>query len=326
MQSSLPAARKAAALPAWEAICFFASGIAGAFYGVVWAKESAYGAPISRRLCGPRINFLLELGVGVRGLLMPPRIPPWVRMGATLPVLVGHFDRKHVGRALVRIYRSDEAAFPDLTSQLGIRSYPALGMVARLYSIRYALILDTGLTPLRTTAAARVLSEPLPRVKLAHLDDVLPRVYLPGQVRRLPHAEVARHLQDTAVVSGRQVLVSSTEGDRLTGDLAEPQACSVSSFANTQIAVSCSASSPTMAVFVEQYDAGWTAVVDGQPAKIERANLFLRGVSLPAGLHRIEMHYRPPGLSLAAFISAIGLLVLVAGMLRRGQAERGNSS
>jgi len=182
-----------------------------------------------------------------------------------------------------------EAAFPDLTSKLGIRSYPALGMVAKL-------------------------------------DDVLPRVYLPGQVRRLPHAEVARHLQDTAVVSGRQVLVSSTEGDRLTGELAEPQACSVSSFANTRIAVSCSASSPTMAVFVEQYDAGWTAVVDGQPAKIERANLFLRGVSLPAGLHRIEMHYRPPGLSLAAFISAIGLLVLVAGMLRRGQAECGNSS
>jgi len=158
------------------------------------------------------------------------------------------------------------------------------------------------------------------------LDDVLPRVYLPGQVRRLSHAEVARHLQDTAVVFGKQVLVSSTEGDSLTGDLAEPQACTVSSFTNTRIAVSCFASSPTMAVFVEQYDAGWAAVVDGQPAKIERANLFLRGVSLSAGLHRIEMHYRPPGLSLAAFISAIGLLGLVAGMLRLGRAENGNVS
>ena len=133
-------------------------------------------------------------------------------------------------------------------------------------------------------------------------------------------------MQDTAVVFGKQVLVSSTEGDSLTGDLAEPQACTVSSFTNTRIAVSCFASSPTMAVFVEQYDAGWAAVVDGQPAKIERANLFLRGVSLSAGLHRIEMHYRPPGLSLAAFISAIGLLGLVAGMLRLGRAENGNVS
>jgi len=73
------------------------------------------------------------------------------------------------GLAVVPEY---EAAFPDLTSQLGIRSYPALGMVAKLYSIRCALILDTGLTSLRTTSAASVLSEPLPTVKLARLDDV----------------------------------------------------------------------------------------------------------------------------------------------------------
>jgi hypothetical protein len=88
-------------------------------------------------------------------------------------------------------------------------------------------------------------------VQPTRLDDMLPRVYLPGQVRRLPHAEVARHFQDMTVFSGKQVLVSSTEGDSLTGDLTEPQACVVSCFTNTHIAVSCSASSPTMAAFVE---------------------------------------------------------------------------
>jgi len=49
---------------------------------------------------------------------------------------------------------------------------------------------------------------------------------------------------------------------------------------------------PTLAAFVEQYDPGWSALVDGKAAPLLRANLLMRAVPLPAGSHRIELQYR----------------------------------
>ena len=59
---------------------------------------------------------------------------------------------------------------------------------------------------------------------------------------------------------------------------------------------------------------GWTVLVDGQPAEIQRANLAFRAVNVPAGAQTVEFVYRPgwllPGaaLSLAALVVALGLL------------------
>jgi len=96
------------------------------------------GVPLARRGDGPRVYAALELGVAVLGLLTLPilraldpligevyralggegtafawvrlgilfavLLPPAALMGATLPVLVGHFERDLVGPALARLY------------------------------------------------------------------------------------------------------------------------------------------------------------------------------------------------------------------------------
>jgi hypothetical protein len=76
----------------------------------------------------------------------------------------------------------------------------------------------------------------------------------------------------------------------------------------------------------ESFYPGWTATVDGQPAKAERADLALIGVALPAGARRVELRFDSPtyhrGRSIT--LAALGLSVLLllgGGLAGRGRAD-----
>ncbi len=55
----------------------------------------------------------------------------------------------------------------------------------------------------------------------------------------------------------------------------------------------------------ESYFDGWTALVNGQPARILPADYAFRAVAVPAGKSRIEFRYWPPGLTAGLLISAL---------------------
>jgi hypothetical protein len=56
---------------------------------------------------------------------------------------------------------------------------------------------------------------------------------------------------------------------------------------------------------------GWQARLDGQPAPIVQANLALRAVAVPPGLHRVEWRYRP-WWAVPAFLGwLLGMMVLI---------------
>lgn len=65
-------------------------------------------------------------------------------------------------------------------------------------------------------------------------------------------------------------------------------------------------------VMTESFDPGWSARLDGQPAPLLRANLAFRALAVPAGEHRVELRYRPPGFALGASLSGASALVLLA--------------
>ena len=60
---------------------------------------------------------------------------------------------------------------------------------------------------------------------------------------------------------------------------------------------------------------GWTAHVDGQPAKIIPANVLGMAVPITAESQRVEIRYTPPGFALGLRLAALGLLALLAGTL-----------
>jgi Bacterial membrane protein YfhO len=81
-------------------------------------------------------------------------------------------------------------------------------------------------------------------------------------------------------------------------------------------------------VVSENYYPGWTATVDGQPAKAERANLSLMAVALPAGARKVEFtfdsapYHSGKRITLAAL--ALSLLAAGAGLAlgrTRGRAQ-----
>jgi hypothetical protein len=78
-------------------------------------------------------------------------------------------------------------------------------------------------------------------------------------------------------------------------------------------------------VLNDTYAPGWTARVDGRPRELFRANLFARGVAVPAGDCRVEFTYSPQGLRSGAILSALALAALATAMVlvTRGRRTQG---
>ncbi len=77
----------------------------------------------------------------------------------------------------------------------------------------------------------------------------------------------------------------------------------------------------------EIYYRGWDAWVDGKKTPVERVNYALRGIAVPPGEHHIEFVFRAPTFRDGALYSALGLIVLLVGLVvERGQAKRAQAS
>ena len=209
-------------LPLWAAACFLVSGAAGLIYEVAWSKEFSYllgnslhaistvvaafltglalgayvlGTRVARLRRGARAYALLELGIGLIGLVSMPLLrgldplvgvlyrslggesglfmaarflvlfvlllPPTALMGATLPVLVGHFEYRGVGPALARLYAINTAGAVVGSALAGFVLMPGIGLTASTWvaaglNATAALVawLAAGRVPVQTEAPA----------------------------------------------------------------------------------------------------------------------------------------------------------------------------
>lgn len=62
--------------------------------------------------------------------------------------------------------------------------------------------------------------------------------------------------------------------------------------------------------FSVPYEKGFTATVDGEPAKLEIVNVGFMAVRVPAGTHEIRFNYMTPGLKAGFALSGVGILLL----------------
>jgi hypothetical protein len=93
------------------------------------------------------------------------------------------------------------------------------------------------------------------------------------------------------------------------------------SYAPGKISIELDAPAPEGSALVvsENYYPGWSATVDGEPAKAERANLSLIAVALPAGARTIELAFDSApyhkGRQVSLSVVGFAVLMLVAGLL-----------
>ena len=70
-----------------------------------------------------------------------------------------------------------------------------------------------------------------------------------------------------------------------------------------------------MLFFSVPYDDGWSCMVNGEPARIERVDYGLTAVRVPAGEAVVRFDYLAPGLREGCIFSLAGLLLLIAQLL-----------
>jgi hypothetical protein len=87
-----------------------------------------------------------------------------------------------------------------------------------------------------------------------------------------------------------------------------------------EVAVEVEAPAPGSLLVRDNFAAGWTAAVDGQPAEVRAAGRYMT-VDVSAGRHSVLFRYRPPRLDAALLLTACGAAAALAGARRRRGAK-----
>jgi hypothetical protein len=215
-----------------------------------------------------------------------------------------------------------DAAIPALVDRVWDAGLTVGQNALRLLGADYAIL------PVTDPAAAKddrpglePLLDPLPGARLYRVPLALPRVFLARHAEVLPDDQALRRIYEPEIIAGKTVwLAPDSAATVVSAPPGRAGTCALESYRNNRVVASCTADESGLAVFVEQYDRGWHATVDDQPARVLRANLIMRALPLTAGTHRIVLEFRTPGLGAGGVISLLSLLGLA--MLWLGGGRR----
>jgi hypothetical protein len=148
---------------------------------------------------------------------------------------------------------------------------------------------------------------------------VLPRTWLVAEAEAVDGEEALRRIRGESAAGfdpRRTVLLEGRPEDlpQLPGGVVAPNSSArITRYEANRLQIETNAPTATVLVVSEIFYPGWVATIDGQPARINVADYLVRGVALPAGQHRVEMHYTAPAARSGAIISGF-TLCLIAGL------------
>jgi hypothetical protein len=130
------------------------------------------------------------------------------------------------------------------------------------------------------------------------------------------HDEVLRTLVDPSFDPWSAVLVSDeipASPSVMTN--ADGGPVTFTHYAPQRIELKAQAATPSVLLLNDRFDPDWRVSVDGQPARLLRANFIMRGVQVPAGAHTIVFDFKPSLKGLTISLVAIGVSVVMLGLL-----------
>jgi hypothetical protein len=109
-------------------------------------------------------------------------------------------------------------------------------------------------------------------------------------------------------------------------DLASPEdALRLVSWAPGRLSIETRSLGPRLVRLSEVWHPGWRARLDDRDVAVLRADLALMALAVPAGAHRWELRFQPPGETLGLWISALSAVALLAVGLVVGRLRRRNA-
>ncbi len=140
----------------------------------------------------------------------------------------------------------------------------------------------------------------------------LPRAFFVHDAAPLP----AEHVLETMKATDfrRRVLLEDFTPDGAVSPLSSvPRTARITSYRPNEIRVHADEGADGYLVLADVWFPGWTATVDGRPARVYRANYTFRAVSTPAGEHEVVFRYQPDSYRWGKLVSLISLAI-VAGI------------
>ncbi|MBI4490037.1 MAG: YfhO family protein [Deltaproteobacteria bacterium] len=145
---------------------------------------------------------------------------------------------------------------------------------------------------------------------LYRIDRVIPRVYVvPEVLVERDSFKILDRLSGLEFDPLKQVILEQTLS---TSEKKSFQAeAKILRYTNNQVTIRASLNGSGVLVLADSFYPGWRAYVDGKENEILRANLFFRGVPLPAGEHLVEFRYQPRSFAFGLVLSLTTLAGLV---------------
>ncbi len=161
-----------------------------------------------------------------------------------------------------------------------------------------------------------------PAYRLVHSGDVkiyenlenLPRAFVVHRAR-ISEAPLEAMKEET-FDPGQEVILSQGPVGHLEEGKAQDRVSMVS-YQPERVEIDVRLRAPGYLVLTDAYYPGWRALVDGRPAKIERADYYFRAVYLEEGEHAIEFIYAPLSFKVGMAISLASLALVIIGLKRR---------
>lgn len=154
---------------------------------------------------------------------------------------------------------------------------------------------------------------------IKELDNVAPNVQLVENVevyntnQEVLHAMGTRYKANTVFFSREygmpenlETNISSPENVDTTNEITE-----VSSSSNGNMTINVNATADKYLLINEYDDGNWVAYIDGQKTPIYKGNGLFRAVSVPSGVHTIELKYEPTELFIFFIGTGMGAILLI---------------
>lgn len=194
--------------------------------------------------------------------------------------------------------------------------------VVDLLNIRYVIARREDLPRLAALAKFRHIAS-LPGNELFENTKVFPRFFLVHRVRAVKSVEEARDLILRHQIDLRETALVEDLAELPTYAGAGRDEVTTLKYEPTALEVAIQASRPSFLVFSETNYPGWKAWLDDAPSPIVSTDIALRGVVVPAGVHRVRMEFRPLILPISLGISlATMILLAISAFVYRRSASR----
>jgi hypothetical protein len=179
--------------------------------------------------------------------------------------------------------------------------------IVDLMNVRYIITRLEDVPRLAAIAKFRHIAS-LPGNELFENEAVFPRFFLVHEAREVPSIEAARDLILRHEVDLRQTAIVDQPMELAVGG--GPDEVKALKYEPGSIELSAQTPRGGLLVLSDTNYPGWKAWLDDRPTEIYSTDIALRGVMVPAGVHRVRMEFRPLILSISLAISLTTAILL----------------